>query len=431
MLRHTLVFLFTIAFSSATHADSESQKQNWPQWRGPTSTGVAADGDYPLEFSATENVVWKVKLPGRGSSTPAIWGDQIFVTTPIDGKDGVICYNFAGKEQWKQSFGEEVPGKHRNGSGSNPSPVTDGKHLVTYYKSGTLACLDLTGNVKWRTNLQSKYGKDNLWWDLGSSPVIAANNAVVAVMQGKQDREEQTPGQSYLVAIGLDDGEVAWKQQRQYDRPKESDQSYTTPRVLNLDGREVIVTWGADFLTGNDATSGELLWECGGFNPDDKGFWRVIASPAVDEQVAVVPYGRGDLLAAVNMNTASGDITATHRLWEKVEIGSDVPTPIIQGNQVILLGDKGKVHCLNKKTGEEIWAGRLPKAKAKYYSSPILAGNKLYCAREDGTIMSCTIDGGLQNVHENDMEESVIATPIPLRDKLLVRGETHLFLLGR
>jgi hypothetical protein len=114
-----------------------SAAENWPQWRGPLGSGVAADGDYPVKFSAGENVAWKVELPGLGSSTPAVWGNQIFLTCGMDGQDGAICYGLDGNEQWRETLGEERAGKHANGSGSNPSPVTDGKQRPSDCRRGS------------------------------------------------------------------------------------------------------------------------------------------------------------------------------------------------------------------------------------------------------------------------------------------------------
>ena len=420
-MKHLLVAVLLASFCC-----SPSLAKNWPQWRGPQGNGVADAGEYPTEFSSEDHVAWKTELPGRGNSTPAVWEEQIILTCPIDGRDSVVCYNFAGKEMWRRQLGSERKGKHRNGTGSNPSPVTDGKHVVVYFKSGTVACLDLAGKLQWAVNLQEIYGEDTLWWDLGTSPVLAAGNVVIAVMQG---------GESFLVALDLETGDESWKQDRIFQCEKESDNSYSTPHVAKFDGREVLISWGADHLTGHDAASGDLLWQCGGFNPEEKEAWRVIASPAVDGEVAVVPYGRGEFLAGVDLRQAKGDITASHRLWEKAEIGSDVPTPVIQGQHVLLLTDKGGVHCLDKMTGNEVWTTQLPKGREKYYASPVLAGDTLYCARKDGVIMSATVREGLrdelQDVTPNDMGETIVATPIPLRGKLLVRGEKHLFLISK
>lgn len=419
-LRCVGVVVLGFVFASI-QSDRASAADNWPQWRGPLGTGVAADGDYPTKFAADEGLAWKVELPGSGSSTPAVWGDQIFVTCGIDGKDGIVCYDMEGNELWRKTLGEERKGKHQNGTGSNPSPATDGERLVVYYKSGTVGCLDLEGNVMWTKNLQDLYGKDTLWWDLGTSPVLAGDRAIVAVMH---------EGESYLAALDLSNGEVLWKTPRNYETARESDQSYTTPQVVKVDGKDVVVTWGADHLTGHDVASGKLLWESGGFNPEDEGMWRVIASPAIGEGIAIVPYGRGEFLAGVRLG-GSGDVTKSNRIWEKDGIGADVPTAVVDDGKAILLMDRGQLACLDMKSGEEIWSSSLPRNRNKYYASPVLAGDKLYCAREDGVIFVGQIDGiGFELLGENNMGERIIATPVPIRDGLLVRGNESLIYVG-
>jgi len=393
--------------------------ENWPQWRGPLGTGVAAAGDYPIEFSAEKNVAWKVELPGLGTSTPAVWGDQIFVTCGIDSQDGVVSYDMKGNERWRKTLGPERAGKHRNGTGSNPSPATDGQRVVVYYKSGTVACLDFAGHVQWKVNLQDRFGEDTLWWDLGTSPVLVGNRVIVAVIH---------EGPSYLVALDLSNGEVLWKTPREYDNARESDQAYTTPHVARLDGKDVIVTWGADHLTGHEAATGKLLWECGGFNPQNEGMWRVIASAAVGDDIAIVPYGRGEFLAGVRLD-GRGDVTKSHRLWpDKEGLGSDVPTAAIRDGKAYLLTDGGRIVCLELESGDELWSANLPKSRHKFYASPVLAGDTLFCAREDGTVFVGRVsDDGYELLAENPMGEQIIATPVPIRDGLLIRGSEHLF----
>jgi outer membrane protein assembly factor BamB len=391
---------------------------NWPQWRGPLGTGVAADGNYPVEFSGDENVAWKVELPGRGSSTPAVWNDQLFVTCGIDGQDGVICYGLDGKERWRKTFGKEKPGKHANATGSNSSPVTDGKHLIVYFKSGNVAGLDLKGNVLWQANLQDKYGKDTLWWDLGTSPVLADGKAIIAVVQ---------EGDSYLVALDLATGNEIWKTARNYKTPQEADQTYSTPQVVQIDGKDVVVTWGADHLTGHDADTGKLLWECGGFNPNNEGYWRTIASATVENGIAIISYGRGKFMAGIRVS-GQGDITKSNWLWDHDQWGADVPSPIVKDGKVIVLGDRGNLVCFEADSGKEIWKADLPRNRNKYYASPVLAGDKLYCTREDGVVFVGEVgDDGFNLVSENDMGERIIATPVPIDDSVLIRGETHLY----
>ena len=231
---------------------------DWPQWRGPDANSVAKAGAYPMKFSPTENVIWKVKLPGVGSSTPMVLGEQIFVTCGNEGRDGVLAYDWKGEVLWQKTLGTERSGKHKNGSGANSSPITDGKNIIVYFKSGTVASLTLDGKVNWQTNLQEKYGEDTLWWDLGTSPVFAGGNIVIAVMQ---------EGASYVVALNPEDGTEAWKVDRTFPVQKESGQSYTTPYLTTIDGKEMLVIWGADRLTGHDPKDGRTLWTCGGFNP--------------------------------------------------------------------------------------------------------------------------------------------------------------------
>jgi hypothetical protein len=182
------IALLNLTFFSAASADV------WPRWRGPTNNGVAPEGDYPLRWSATENVAWSVDLPGEGGSTPIVLEDRIILTSPKDGMNAVLCMSRDGQPMWEATIGREVPGKNRKGTGSNPSPVTNGKLVYVYYKSGDLACFDLEGNRVWHHNLQQMYGPDTLWWDLGTSPVLTDKHVVVAVMQSREGATGAGPG---------------------------------------------------------------------------------------------------------------------------------------------------------------------------------------------------------------------------------------------
>lgn len=421
MTKTILLYLAgAFAFSGTVHA------KEWPQWRGPQANGVAAPGDYPVKFSKSEQVAWKTLLPGAGSSTPVIWGRRLFLTAGVPEIGGqedsprqnaVIAYDLEGKEQWRVLLGSERKGKHRHGSGSNPSPVTDGKTVFVYYKSGTVAAVDFSGNVQWSVNLQDRYGEDTLWWDLGTSPVLTADHLVVAVMH---------EGESYLAAMDKASGEVAWKTARNYECREETDQSYATPIVIG----EEIITWGADHLTAHRVSDGELIWQCGGFNPKNAAMWRVIATPAITQGIALVPYGRANHLAAIKLG-GQGDITGTARLWEKEGFGADVPTPVAKDGDFYLLTDNGWLHRFDAKTGKEAWRKRLPRSSSKYYASPVWAGGMLYCTREDGLIFTVRLeDDGFELLGENDMGEPLIATPVPIDDKLIIRGSQHLFCIA-
>ncbi len=400
--------------------------QNWPQWRGPDGNGVAAPGRYPVVFSATNDVLWKAALPGKGGSTPIVWGDRIALTSGVgegtNGLDGVLCFDWAGTPLWSVTLGTQRPGKHRRGSGSCPSMVTDGARLFAYFKSGTLAALDFGGKVLWKTNLQKRYGKDSLNWDLGTSPVLADGKLVVAVMHETN---------SYVVALDPASGEPVWKVDRNFSCNEENGQSYTTPIVTSQAGRTTLVLWGGDHLTGHDASTGAMLWQCGGFNPDNKRNWRNIASPALSQGVALVPYGREQYVAAVRIG-GRGDITPAARLWEKRGIGTDSATPLAVGGKDYVVSFRGKVWCLDLQTGSELWSTALPSGKGAFYSSPVLSGDTLYFCREEGAVYVGQVGpSGLRILNETRFDDVFVASPVLVRDRLLLRGEKRLYCVGK
>ena len=308
------------AFSLTIVATSLSAERlpdrHWPTWRGPNHGGTVSQGNYPTTWSQDKGISWKIELPGRGCSTPIVWDDQIILTCSVEDQDSVLAVNWSGKTLWQTAVGKQRAGKHRNGSGSNPSCVTDGQYIFAYFKSGHLAGLDMEGKLLWKTNLQQRFGKDTLYWDLGTSPVLTKNNINVAVMH---------KGASYLAAFDKKSGELQWKEDRNYQTPVEGDHSYATPIVKQQSGKEAILVWGAEHLTAHDAENGSLLWSCGGFNPEQKRNWVAVASYVIAGDIAVIPYGRGSRLAGIRLG-GSGDVTETHRVWTRTDTGSFVPT---------------------------------------------------------------------------------------------------------
>lgn len=406
LLRALLIF----AFVGPAQAD-------WPQWRGPDGSGSAPAGPYPLKWSATEGLAWKAALPGKGCSTPVVAAGRIFLTSGADGQDAALAFDTAGHKLWQTALGPERKGKHRNGSGSNSSPVTDGQGVFVYFKSGTLARLDRDGRVTWKTNLQERFGRDSLWWDVGTTPVLTASDVVVAVMH---------QGDSYLAAFDKQTGQLHWRVARNFTTPLEGDHSYTTPLLFRYKGREAILAWGAIHLTAHDAADGRVLWSCDDFNPDGKSNWVAVSSPVLAGPLAVVPYGRGNTLHGIRLD-GSGDVTATHRLWRRDDSGSFVPTPAYAHGRVYVLRDKGEVHVIDPTTGKTLLSGQLPESRSKYYASPLVLGARLYAAREDGMVYVAQVDGPFKVLAENRTDDRLVASPAPLDGRLLLRGEKFLY----
>ena len=406
---------------------SPAGAENWPNWRGPALDGVAAGTGFATTWSPEAHVAWKVTLPGLGASTPAVWGDAIVLTCAIDGNDAAICFDRSGKERWRRSLGPEKPGKHAKATGCNPSPVTDGKHVWVYFKSGELAALDLaTGAVAWRENLQERFGADTLWWDLGTSPVLTKDAVVVAVMQ---------TGPSYLAAFGRTDGKLLWKHDRNLDAPEEAAQSYSTPLVVKGEEKfgepaEVMFVLGADHVTAHDATDGRELWRVGGLNPAGEKYFRSIASPVVAGDLVIAPYARGSTLTAVKRG-GKGDVTKSHVAWARMDLGADVPTPACQDGKVVVCTDQGKVACLDAPTGKTLWEGELPKNRHAYSASPVLLDGKILVTREDG--QSALLAGPaagvgrFEVVGEGSVGEMTVATPVCVDGRIFLRTHDSLW----
>ena len=409
-----------IALVCSVAADEEG---NWPHWRGPHDNGSAAQGAYPVKWDAT-NVLWKAPLPGKGCSTPVVWAKQIMLTAPVNGLDAALSFDWAGKPLWQRTFEPEQAGKHRNGSGSNPAPATDGRGLFVYFKSGTLAALEMNGQVRWQTNLVAGFGQVKLYWDQGTSPVLTESMVVIARMHH---------GESWLAAFDKASGKLCWKVPRNYETPVEGDESYASPIVLRHQGKEAVLVWGAEHVTFHDAADGQLVWSCGDFNPRAMEHWPSVASPVLAGNIVVVAGGRADrgqpLLFGIRLG-GKGDVTATHRVWKREDVGTYVPTPAEDKGRIYLLRDEGETECLDPATGQTLWHGAFPKASAKYYASPVVAAGKLYAAREDGVVFVAQVEGGFKVLAENRMEEPVIASPVLVSNCVLIRGEKHLFCAG-
>ena len=234
------------------------------------------------------------------------------------------------------------------------------------------------------------------------------------------------PGESWLAAFDKITGELHWKVARNYTTPTEGDHSYATPILMQHEGKEALLVWGAQHLTAHAAADGKVLWSVGDFNPESKNNWVVVGSPVIAGDTVVVPYGRGSRLHGIKLGGV-GDVTATHRAWLRQNTGTFVPTPAEYKGRVYLGRDHGEIECIDPATGKTLWSDALPKDKSSYYSSPTLADGKLYFAREDGVIFVARVEGKFELLAENDMGERIIAAPVPVANRLLLRGEKHLF----
>ncbi len=410
--------------ASTLHASEHAtaSESNWPHWRGPHAHGSVQSGSYPTEWSVGD-VEWKVALPGKGSSTPIVYNDTIYLTAPAEGQDVVMALGLDGKTQWKTEVGGATPPKHQKlGSSCNSSPVTDGTGLFVYFKSGHFAALELDGTVRWQKNLNELFGEENLFWDQGSSPVLTEKHVILTRLHA---------GESWVAGFDKTTGEMSWKQDRTFKAPPENDNGYATPVFFDQNGTSAFLVWASDKLTAHQASNGELLWTCGQFNPSNTGYWPAIATPVVVNDIAVVATGRDDRRGQAGLHGiklgGKDDVTATHRVWKRDDVGVFVTSPVVYKDQVYLLRHRGEIVCIDPTTGKTVWDAALPRSAASYFASPTIANGVLYAAREDGTVFAARVDGEFELLSENAMGESIIASPIAVAGRLLLRGENHLF----
>ncbi len=395
---------------------------DWPAWRGTAGNGSTLTGNYPTRLGE-DAISWKVALPGKGGSTPIVWQKRIYLTTPADGQDAVMALDFSGKQSWLTKLGPESPAKHKTlGSSCNSSPVTDGKGLFVYFRSGWFAALEFNGSVRWKINLAERFGPEKLFWDQGSSPVVTDKHVILTRLH---------EGESWIAGFDKATGELRWQQKRNFETPVENNNGYTTPVHFEHAGRKALLVWGADRLTAHDSTDGSLLWSCGQFNPEGTGYWPAIASPVIHGNVAVVPVGRDDRPGQASLHgiriDGRGDVSSTHRIWKRSDVGVFVPTLAEYKGRSFLLRHRGEIVCINPATGGTIWSAALPRGTASYYSSPVIGNGVLYAAREDGVVFAARVEDKFELLSENPMGERVVASPAVAENRLLIRGDKHLF----
>ncbi len=393
---------------------------NWPNWRGPHQDGNAAGDHYPLEWSDSENIAWKYRLPGRGASTPAIWGDHIFLTFGEEGKNIGLCLDRQGNRRWQVELGQAAEVRHQKASSANSSPITDGERVYFYFKSGDLVAVDFAGKKVWQNNLQQEFAANTLWWDLGTSPVLSREFLIVAVQQ---------TGDSYIVAFDKSTGKQAWKVDRNLHAPNESNQSYTTPLIIERDGEEQLIVLGADHVTAHAVRDGEELWRVGGLNPNGAQMFRSIASPLVHDELVLAPYARGKTLTAIRLG-GQGDVTESHVVWESEE-AADVPTPVCgAGNRLYICQDQTLVSCIRSDDGDFLWNNVLEKNRTAFSSSPVVAGGHVYLTREDGKTFVIKDAEQFQLVATNSVFEQTVATPVFVDGRIYLRTYDHLYCIA-
>jgi outer membrane protein assembly factor BamB len=440
------------ASSAVRAAGPEHAATSWPQFRGTHAAGVADGADLPdaWDAAADKGILWKTRIPGLAHSSPVVWGDQVFVTTAVSSlpnatfKPGLYGEGTAsedksvqkwqllsldrktGNVQWERTAYEGVPKekRHIKATYANSTPATDGKHVAAFFGSQGLYVYDLAGKLLWKRDLgridAGAYDDASYEWGNASSPILYDGLVIVQCDQQKD---------SFLVALRLSDGEVAWKASRD-ELP-----SWATPTVVPGAGKDAaeLVTNAPKFIRGYDPKTGKELWRLG------RSSNITAPTPVFDGDLIVVMSGRRPNAPIFVLKAgAQGDITLPEGatsggsvVWTKEKAGSYMPTPIVYGGQLYVLKNQGILTCYDLRTGELRYEQRLPEVTSGFSASPVAADGKLYLPSEDGEILIVKAGPSFALLGRNPMGQPLMATPAISGRLLLVRGERDLVAIGR
>lgn len=429
MLRSLLFLLFSM--TALVYSED-----SWPTWRGPQANGVAPKtAQPPTKWDEKNNIKWKIPLSGKGSATPIVWGDQIFVvtatktdrlakpeelpkidptfqtkTTPPNHfyRFEVFCYDrHTGKEIWKQLANEAVPheGHHETHSYAAGSPTTDGKRLYVSFGSFGIYAYDLSGKLLWKRDLGRIHSR--LGWGEAVTPVVQGDSLVL-----NWDQEAN----SKLIVLDASTGKTKWEAQR------DEKTSWNTPFVVDHQGQTQVIINGTNRIRSYDLKEGKVLWEVGGMTVN------AIPSPLVSEGVAYIMSGyRGAAAVAVPLNS-KGELKEDQVLWRYSKGTPYVPSPILyEGRLYFTAANTPVLTVLDAKTGKVLLEGeRLPKLSS-FYSSPMIAGGHLYLADRNGTTAVLTLGDKPEVVSLNKLDDSFDASPVAVGKTLYLRGEKYLY----
>lgn len=441
-MRTFLLFL-GVLLASAVAADvragspPDAALDNWPQFRGPLGTGVAPRGNPPAAWSEAKNIKWKTSIPGLGHASPIVWGDSVFLTTAAPFGDAVpapkeldheahdnrpashkqrfialAIHRDDGRILWQKTLREEQPheGVHETGTWASNSPVTDGEYLFAYFGSRGLYCLDLDGHLLWQKDfakMRTRHGHGE-----GSSPALYGNTLVV-----NWDHQ----GDSFVVALDKRTGKELWR------TPRDEITSWSTPLIVEYDGKPQVVIAATNRVRGYDLASGNVIWECAGLSRN------VVATPLASEGIVYVANSYDwQAMLAIDLSKAKGDITGTDAVvWKRDRDTPYVPSPLLYGERLYFTKHlQGFLTCVDARTGKTRFGPvRLPNVDY-IFASPVAANHQLYITCRNGNTLVVKDGDEFVLLAQNRLDDSFSATPAVVGDEIFLRGERFLYCIA-
>lgn len=420
------------------HAEAPAAERDglryWPQWRGPLGNGVAPHADPPVQWGDGKNIRWKVELPGKGHSTPIVWGDRLFMTAAVPfgpelparyadvpgaHDNGAVTHQHEfivmavnrndGAIVWRTTVAKDLPHEagHLTGTLANHSPVTDGRYVYSFFGSRGLYAVDINGRIVWKVD----FGRMDTYHahGEGASPALHGDTLIV-----NWDHQ----GQSFIAAIDTQTGKERWRTAR--DEPT----SWSTPLVVEHGGRMQVVVPGTKRMRGYDLADGRVIWECGGLSTN------IVASPVAYDGLVIAGFSyekRG--IIAVRLDGANGDITDGDQVaWFRNRGAPYVPSPLLYDDVLYVHQHyQGVVTRIDARTGEDRPGAFRLAGIRDVYASPVGAAGRIYVADLDGTVVVFAHGDDPKVLAVNQLDDVFAATPVLVGRDLFLRGERHLY----
>ena len=415
---------------------------NWPQWRGPDGSGISTEKNLPSAWTPTTNIKWKAAIPGRGHSSPIVWGNRIFVTTAVEGEvvpgakavkhmagdkeflhpDSigadrkhtfkVLALNRdSGKILWEATAWEGTPydNRHRKSSYAASTPATDGKLVYAFFGTEGIYAYDFNGKLAWKAQL-GKLGTVGM--GTGTSPILYDNVVIVQC-------DEENGEASFIVALDKKTGKEVWR------TPRKVQVSWSTPLLVKTSTRSELITSGTETVVSYDPATGKELWRHKGVESN------AIPSPVANSEMVYLVAGFPAKIAMAIKLGGNGDLTGTKNVpWTYAKGTAYVPSPILYGDYLYLTTDRGILTCIDAKTGEVKYeGGRIP-IPATFTASPVAFEGKILMTSEDGDTFIVKAGPKHEILGTNSIGEPVYASPAIAEGRIFIRGEKNLYCIG-
>jgi outer membrane protein assembly factor BamB len=420
---------------------------NWPAFRGQFAQGISAAANLPdfWDVEKNENIKWKISVPGLAHSSPVIWGNRIFLTTAISGLDNpelmvglygsiepvddetvhvwkVYCYDKeTGALIWEQTAHQGIPKvkRHPKSTHANPTPVTDGKHVIAFFGSEGLYCYDMNGKLLWKKDLgildSGFFVAPEAQWGFASSPVIHRDRVIVQcdIQKG-----------SFIAAFYIKTGKEIWR------CPRDEVPTWSTPTVHAHNGQTQIIVNGFKHIGGYDFENGQEIWKMRG------GGDIPIPTPVVTQDLIFIINAHGGMspIYAISKH-ATGDITLSdkdtsniHIVWSIRRGGSYMLTPLVYDDYLYNCRINGSLRCYRAKTGELMYRESL--GHGGFSASAVAANGKIYFTNEDGEVFVVAAGPEYKLLAKNAMKDICMATPAISDDTLFFRTQRYLIAIS-